>query len=165
MTEEEEKEEFQQQQKDLLNEAKFLSCMHNIYKVKILAWKPRLTKLHKVCHNPDLSLKGNYVCIYTDENNQEKIMDAQTPWVDLHFDPVFLAYTQAQAYKSLELVPIHQDDQEVVSRSGFVNVASEKITIQIDNTVFHRVCYIPACSAMKGSLFEKDENGKFVTED
>src|SRR5688572_23689395 len=113
--------------------------MHNIYKVKYLAWKPRLTKLHKICRNTDLSLKGNYVCIYTDENNQEQIMDALTLCVETHFDPAFLAYTQAQAYKSLELVPVHQDDQ-LVSRSGFVDVASEKTTIQIDNTVFHRVC-------------------------
>ena len=77
-----EKEEFKKEQNDLLKEAKVYACLHNVYKVKYIAWKPKLTKQFEICQHPDGSLKASYVCTYLDEKKAEQMCNVRTEWAD-----------------------------------------------------------------------------------
>lgn len=88
----------QQKQGDLIKEAKFLSCMHNVCNVKYIAWVPD-NKLQKTpLQYSNSTLKGHYICQYLDENKDLQTVELNTEWVEANFNVVLLSYAQKQAY-------------------------------------------------------------------
>ena len=73
-------------------------------------------KTTQACKHLDGSLKGNYVCKYLDENDEEQVCDVRTSWAEAHFSPILLVYAQNQAYKSVDPVQIEMDDGHVITQ-------------------------------------------------
>ena len=127
--------------------AKTLAALTNVYLVKYICWIPDRDIDGDKLLNKDNTLMGKYVCRYQEQQADNttvlKDITVGTHWAEMNFSVVALAYAQRLGYEVSQKLSYTDNDGNLLTTKGFLNIEVENVLVEMDEVQFNRIRYIP----------------------
>lgn len=112
--------------------------------------------------NDDGTLKGKYICKYTDDKNKWFETEISTDWTEQNFLVFVLAYVQQKAYEIKQPIEVANTEGQITPIHRYVSVENENVTFEIKNHQIHMLKYKHGHTIPSKTEFQKDEFGNFL---